>query len=296
MTDHFLAGFHLHWNADKIKQLYPYFDGVLSPVMSPLKEFYKYLRYGTGKFTTGILDAHLFTQSTIAKKHNWPFNDLQLVSATASVGHPYDDKRIAVTLERLLNVDCSKWNERDFGQQYREKNTENAINFNNTSLGLVMNVRPQSVGELLLKSNDFRDPPSINPKYLSNKEDKIAFMDGCSQIRKIFESETFMAVDGKLFNFPELGDGSFEAYMDVLLDQRLQTIFHPIGTCKMGNTASDKYVVCDGRLKVRTFCNLRVCDASVMPNLIGGNTQAPCYVIGVKGAHMFLEDWMKRVK
>ena len=68
------------------------------------------------------------------------------------------------------------------------------------------------------------------------------------------------------------------------------TCYHPIGTCKMGDINNDKMAVCDERLKVRGFDNLRVADASIMPCLTSGNTQSPCYMIGEKAADMIKQD------
>ena len=69
------------------------------------------------------------------------------------------------------------------------------------------------------------------------------------------------------------------------------TIYHPVGTCKMGNLKKDKMAVCSERLRVRGFSNLRVADASIAPDLVAGNTQAMCTLIGCKAAKMILEDW-----
>ena len=71
------------------------------------------------------------------------------------------------------------------------------------------------------------------------------------------------------------------------------TCYHPVGTCKMGDIINDKMAVCDERLKVKGFENLRIMDASIMPTLTSGNTQSPCYMIGEKGAHMLIQDKIK---
>ena len=79
-----------------------------------------------------------------------------------------------------------------------------------------------------------------------------------------------------------------------LISNNAQTIYHPVGTCKMGNLEKDKMAVCSERLKVRGFKNLRVADASVAPDLVAGNTQAMCTLIGCKAAEMIMEDWRSK--
>ena len=72
------------------------------------------------------------------------------------------------------------------------------------------------------------------------------------------------------------------------------TIYHPVGTCRMGDLKHDKMAVCSPRLRVRGFRNLRVADASSAPDLVAGNTQAMCTLIGCKAAKMCLEEWSQK--
>lgn len=279
-----------------MKKLYPNFDGPLSEHMSLkqiLKAFYDYLFFGSGKFVTGTIDSQIFMQSSIAKKNKWKYNDLQLVSSLSSIAHPYNDEKHNKAFAKYYNFDSDAFSERNYSPYLlRGTGDANEIDFKSTSLSLVMNVRPQSVGEILLQSNDYHCKPLINPNYLSHEEDMQAFMDGVLEVQKIYESEPFKSVGGGIINYPEIGN--FETMMEKTTNERMLSVYHPVGTCKMGDVDNDEYAVCDDRLCVRLFTNLRVCDASIMPDLIGGNTQAACYVIGVKGGHMFLEDWVKR--
>ena len=83
-----------------------------------------------------------------------------------------------------------------------------------------------------------------------------------------------------------------QAYLERDARRYTLTIYHPCGTCKMGTLSNDDMAVCDANtLKVRGFGNLRVCDASIMPHLTSGNTQAPCFVIGERGADFILKQW-----
>ena len=150
----------------------------------------------------------------------------------------------------------------------------------------VANVRPTSKGEVNIISSDSRENPKIKMNYLSTDDDRKVAADGLKLVRKIvLESEIFKK------HYPE----EFRPGNEFKSDEELvsegskftQTIFHPVGTCKMGNDKTS--VVCD-ELKVHGIENLRVIDASVMPNITSGNTNAPTIMIAEKGADMILNN------
>jgi choline dehydrogenase-like flavoprotein len=85
-------------------------------------------------------------------------------------------------------------------------------------------------------------------------------------------------------------DAEDEEVLKADIRNQSETVYHPIGTCKMGK---DKMAVVDERLRVHGVKNLRVIDASIMPKIISGNTNAPSIMIAEKGADMIKEDWMK---
>merc|ERR1712154_663832 len=136
------------------------------------------------------------------------------------------------------------------------------------------------------------DAPRIDPNYLSHADDMAVFLEGWRRLREVYESEAMKEKGAEVVEF-ERFKGDWEEYGRFLLSNYALTIYHPVGTCKMGELSSDEMAVCDARLKVRTFQNLRVADASVAPDIIAGNTQGMCYVIGCKAAKMILEDWRK---
>jgi len=148
----------------------------------------------------------------------------------------------------------------------------------------VANIRPTSRGEINIVSKDSRDYPKIKMNYLSTDEDRKVAAQGLKIVRKIMlETETF-----KKYKPEEYRPG-----VHITDDEELvkagsdftQTIFHPVGTCKMG---ADDMAVVDDSLKVRGIQNLRVIDASIMPNITSGNTNAPTIMIAEKGADMIL--------
>ena len=148
----------------------------------------------------------------------------------------------------------------------------------------VANIRPSSRGEINIVSNDSRENPKINMNYLSTEDDRKVAANGLRLVRDIiFKSETF-----KKYHPEELRPGSkFQSDEELVQEgsKFTQTIFHPVGTCKMG---SDENSVVNDELKVHGIQNLRIIDASIMPNITSGNTNAPTIMIAEKGADMIL--------
>jgi Choline dehydrogenase and related flavoproteins len=148
----------------------------------------------------------------------------------------------------------------------------------------VANIRPTSRGEIKIVSNDSRIYPKIKMNYLSTDEDRKVAALGLKIVRKIMlETETFKKYEPEEYR-PGAHITDDEELVKAASDYA-QTIFHPVGTCKMG---SDDMAVVNDSLKVRGIENLRVIDASIMPNITSGNTNAPTIMIAEKGADMIL--------
>jgi len=150
----------------------------------------------------------------------------------------------------------------------------------------VANIRPTSRGEVYITSKNSREYPKIKMNYLSTIEDRQVAAQGIRLVRKIiFESDTFKKYQPEEFR-PGLQYQEDEEIIKAASDYA-QTIFHPVGTCKMGNDGTS--VVSD-RLKVHDIENLRIVDASIMPNITSGNTNAPTIMIAEKAADMIIAD------
>jgi len=147
-------------------------------------------------------------------------------------------------------------------------------------------MRPFSRGEVSLGSRDPRAPPLIDPKFFDDERDFELLVKGAQMQQRIFESHPFDAVRGKML-YPVRVDDA--AAMGEDIRNRADTQYHPVGTCKMG-PASDATAVVDAQLRVHGIAGLRVADASIMPTVIGGNTNAPSIMIGERAADLIRHD------
>jgi len=147
-------------------------------------------------------------------------------------------------------------------------------------------MRPYSRGTVSLHSTDPRVAPMIDPKFLSDERDLQLLLKGGQLQQRIIESKPFDAVRGKNLYPTRLDD---PAGMIADIRNRADTQYHPVGTCRMGPD-SDSLAVVDARLRVKGIDGLRVVDASIMPTLIGGNTNAPTIMIAEKAAQMIRAD------
>jgi|AntRauTorcE11898_2_1112593.scaffolds.fasta_scaffold00015_29 choline dehydrogenase len=144
-------------------------------------------------------------------------------------------------------------------------------------------LRPESRGRITLRSADPFDDPAIDPQYLTEGEDLEILLEGVKLVREVLEAEPFDDYREK-----EVSPGA-----DVQSDEQLiehiretaETLYHPVGTCKMG---TDEMAVVDDRLAVHGVDGLRVVDASIMPTITSGNTDAPTTMIAEKAADYIL--------
>jgi choline dehydrogenase len=152
----------------------------------------------------------------------------------------------------------------------------------------VANLRPTSRGTVRLRSRNPSDPPVIKPNYLSTEEDRRVATSSIRLTRRIAAQPALAPYHPNEY-LPGSKTGDDEASLIKAAGDIGTTIFHPVGTAKMG-LDSDPMMVVDGRLRVAGIERLRVIDASVMPAITSGNTNAPTMMIAEKGAVMLRED------
>jgi choline dehydrogenase len=153
----------------------------------------------------------------------------------------------------------------------------------------VCNLRPTSRGRVRITTPDPGAYPEIKLNYLGTPEDRKVAVDGMRFTRRIMAARALAKYQPEEFR-PGVAIQD-EKDLEKAAGELGTTIFHPVGTCKMG---SDPLAVVDDALRVHGVERLRVVDASIMPRITSGNTNAPAYLIAEKGARMILEDARRR--
>jgi choline dehydrogenase len=151
----------------------------------------------------------------------------------------------------------------------------------------VCNLNPSSRGSVTLKSPDFKVPPAIAPNYLSTEEDRKVAADSLRVTRRIMSQPAMASFEPEEFK-PGIQYQSDEE-LAKLAGDIASTIFHPVGTTRMGHE-DDPMAVVNSHLQVRGIRGLRVVDAGVMPSITSGNTNSPTLMIAEKAAHWMAKD------
>ncbi|XP_073948394.1 glucose dehydrogenase [FAD, quinone]-like isoform X2 [Choristoneura fumiferana] len=160
-----------------------------------------------------------------------------------------------------------------------------------------MLMRPKSKGRVMLRSRNPKAHPMLIPNYFEDPEDLQKIVEGIKVSIQIARQSSMKKIGSKLYDVPieeclEYGPFGSDAYFACQARMFTFTIYHQSGTCKMGKK-DDPSAVIDARLKVHGIQGLRVIDASVMPEIVSGHTNAPVFMIAEKGADMIKQDWGK---
>ncbi len=221
-----------------------------STALAQIKHLFNYIFHRTGPLTTNGAEGGGFVKSDPTQ----PIPDLQFHFAAVHLDdHARDLKSAANTM---------------IGHGY--------------SLH-VCDLRPKSRGHIGLKSADPMANALVEPNYLSHPDDMKTMVKGVKVARAVLAAKAFDPYRG-VEMFPGAAAQN-DAAIEAFIRQKAGTIYHPVGTCKMG---SDPMAVVDATLRVHGMQGLRVVDASIMPTLVGGNTNAPTVMIAEKAAGMIL--------
>jgi len=143
-------------------------------------------------------------------------------------------------------------------------------------------IKPKSRGYVTLRSTDPMAAPLIQPNFLTEKADWETLIRGTRKALELLNSDAFAPYRKAIITPPDQSDEGIIAH----IKKSVETIYHPVGTCKMGN---DELSVVNEKLQVHGIRNLRIADASIMPKIVSGNTNAACIMIGEKAADLILE-------
>lgn len=212
-----------------------------------------YLLFGKGLLNIGPLEAGAFYSSSLSPDRV----DYQFQFTSSHLGEGYDTD--------FYNYKSFPTNEDGFSV-------------------LPTLLRPTSRGGLWLGSKDPFTQPVIQPNFLSTEADQQVLIEAVKKAIEVLESEAFAPFRNRIISPPKRAsdDGIFDH-----IQKQVETVYHPVGTCKMGH---DEMAVVDDQLRVHGIEGLRVIDASIMPTIVSGNTNAPVYMIAERGAEMVLSS------
>ncbi|KAH0950021.1 hypothetical protein HN011_000819 [Eciton burchellii] len=238
-----------------------------------------YVIDGKGPLTTlGGVEGYAFI-NTIYANHSIDYPDIQLHMAPASINSDG-----GAQVRKILGL-----TDEVYDIVYRPISNRDAW----TIIPLLL--RPKSRGTVRLRNSNPFYKPVINANYFSDPMDIVTLVEGAKLAVQISEAKVFQQFGSRLHRIKlpgckHLKFGS-DAYWECHIRHISMTIYHPVGTAKMG-PPSDPTAVVDPRLKVYGIVGLRVIDASIMPTICSGNTNVPVIMIGEKGADLIKEDWL----
>ncbi|XP_059620688.1 glucose dehydrogenase [FAD, quinone]-like [Phlebotomus argentipes] len=226
----------------------------------------------------GGVEGLAFVNTPLANKSaNWP--DIQFHMAPASINSDGGDQ-----VKKILGLKESLYRE-----VYHPIAKEDAW----TIIPLLL--RPRSRGWVRLYSRNPFQAPIMEPNYFKDPHDIKTLVEGAKIAKRVADAKVFKQFGSRIYRKPLPNCKHLKFWSDEYIECHIRTIsmtiYHPVGTAKMG-PAWDKEAVVDPRLRVYGVSGLRVIDASIMPTISSGNTNAPVIMIGEKGADLVKEDWL----
>ncbi|KAH7939949.1 hypothetical protein HPB52_019551 [Rhipicephalus sanguineus] len=243
-----------------------------------LKQILRYLTIGKGPLTLlGGVEGLAFINTKYANKSmDWPDIEIHYLS-----GSPVSDG--GQTFRRTEGISDELW----------EKVYAPYVYADTMSVYPVL-LRPKSRGFVKLRSRNPYDPPLLDPKYLSHPDDIMTLVDAMKFSMAVAETPAFQRYGVRMWDLPFPGCDHYKHLSDenlaCMARSFTNTIYHPVGTAKMG-PVWDPTTVVDPKLRVKGVQRLRVIDASIMPTIVSGNTNAPSIMIGEKGADIVKAAW-----
>jgi choline dehydrogenase-like flavoprotein len=146
-------------------------------------------------------------------------------------------------------------------------------------------LHPKSRGSVRLASADPLAAPLIDPAFFADPDDLARMVSGFKRMRQVLAQPALAALGGR--ELPVSAGAQTDAQIEAFIRNHADTIYHPVGSCRMGPGPDD---VVDARLRVHGVQGLRVVDASIMPSIVGGNTNAPTIMIAEKAADLIRAD------
>ncbi|XP_076651704.1 glucose dehydrogenase [FAD, quinone] isoform X2 [Halictus rubicundus] len=235
----------------------------------------KYFFYGEGPWTSAGVEV-LGTFHSSFEKNITSAPDLQIMVMPLGLS-----KDSGIVLRKALGISDKIYN--DYFAPLVYKNT--------VTIAPVL-LHPKSMGEVQLNSTNPLDPPLINPKYLTNKDDIARLTDGLQFVKKLVQTNTMKSVGASIYekHFPGCENENFGSnkYWECYIQHLTLTCYHPAGTCRMGDVVDQKF-------RVYGVTNLYVVDASVLPSLPSGNINAAVLMLAEKAARIFKQNMERNI-
>ena len=271
LMDHIYPSLHFY-TEEKVTLVQP---RVINPIT-----LLTYIAAARGPLTSlGAIEGIAFIHTKYSNTTDWPDLQLQFIS-----GGPSSD--LGGHIRKAMG----------FTEEFWEKVYKPLLQYDSFSFYPIL-LRPKSRGYIKLRSKNPLDPPIINPRYLTDERDVHTLVDGMKFCVKLGFTPAYQRFNSKIYETVYPGCEQYlplysDEYLACMLRTYTQTIYHPAGTCKMGSI-TDPMAVLDPELRVKGVHGLRVVDASVMPLIASGNTNAPIIAIAERASDLIKGSVLK---